>query len=389
MIFPLTKLSSTGASLVDISSRMASLAAEANGINSSIAGCYGQGGVGGRAGAVSSKMYSQASTVSHLGQVSSDAAKSYMTAEDNIGTLVYSKSGEKYSRIPEKAATEVAEKPMSTWTKVWKTGAAVLSIAGAGVATVASWAVASSSAGFGAPGAILVSIYSANTIVNSGTDIINMWFGNQKNVGKVNFLKTSLSEGGGILTEMLCGNRDVGETIGKGVYSVGNFASAIVSARSLSLAHGGGSALTSHGDEIKNNLLGKSPEIQVDKYVQSDMFNVKYVSKFDPKTGKELSAIQKVLNASTGNSFIDTGVKAITEIPTAVKGYAEMIIHPRFGSWRYDTTMLGYQIKNLSKCKSFYDSTKGMYQLIKDTSEVIIPEGITNPSKFPLPDGML
>lgn len=389
MKFPLSQISSTGASMIDVSTRMASLAAEASGINSSIAGCYGQGGVGGRVGAVSSKMYSQAGTVSHLGQVSSNAVKSYMAAEDNIGTLVFSQSGETYSRVPEKVANEAVEKPMSTWTKVWKTGAAVLSIAGAGVATAASWAVAGSTAGFGAPGAVLVTTYSANTIANSSTDLYNIWFGNQSNVGKVNYLKTGLSETGGAVAEMLGGNRDVGETIGKGVYSVGNFASAIVSARSFSLYHGGGSALTSQGDEIKNKLLGKSPEIQVDKYLQSDMFDVKYVSNIDPSTGKELSIIQKVLNASTGNSFVDTGVKAVKEIPTAVKGYAEMIIHPQLGSWRYDTTMLGYQIKDLTKCKSFYDSTKGMYELIKDTAEAIIPEGITNPSKLPLPDGSL
>lgn len=389
MEFPLSQLSSTGASIIDISKRMASLAAEASGISSSIAGCYGQGGVGGRAGAVSSKMYSQANTVSHLGQVSSDASKYYMTAEDNIGTLVFSRSGERYSRIPEKSVNEVVEKPLSTWTKVWKTGAAVLSIVGAGVATAASWAVAGNTAGFGTPGAVLVTTYSANTILNSFTDLYNIWSGNQSNVGEVNYLKTGLSKIGGALSEMLCGNQDIGETIGKGVYSVGNFASAVVSARSFSLAHGGGSALTSTRDEIKNELLGKSPEIQIDKYVQSDMFDVKYISNFDPKTGKKLSTIQKVLNASTGNSFVDTGVKAVKEIPTAVKGYAEMIIHPRLGSWRYDTTMLGYEIKDLTTCKSFFDSSKGIYELIKDAAEMIIPEKVPKSSKLSLPDGIL
>lgn len=388
MKFPLSQLSSTGASLIDISSRMQSLANEASGINSSIASCYGQGGVGGRVGTVSSGMYSQASTVSHLGRVASDAAKSYMNAEDNICTFVYSRSGETYTRFLEKPADEVTEKPMSTWTKAWKTGAAVLSITGAVMATAASWAVAGST-GFGAPGAILVTGYSVNSIANSGTDLYNMWFGNQSEVGKVNYLKTGLSEGYGDLTEMLCGNREVGEMIGKGVYTVGNFTSAVVSARSLSLYNGGGSTLTTPRDDLKRKYLSDSIETKVDKYLQSDMFDIKYVSNIDPQTGQELSAVQKVLNASTGNAFIDTGVKAVKEIPTAVKGYAEIIIHPRLGSLRYDTTMLGHQIKDLTKCHSFYQSTKGILNAFKGVADVLIPGGLNNPGAAMPTDGII
>lgn len=388
MKFPLSQISSTGASMIDISTRMASLAAEASGINSSIAGCYGQGGVGGRAGAVSTKMYSQASAVSHLGQVSSDAVKSYMAAEDNIGTLVYSQSGETYSRIPERAATEVAEKPMSTWTKIWKTGAAALSIVGSGTAIVASWAVAGST-GVGAPGAIFVTGYSVNSAVSSFADIKNIWWGDQSKVGQTNWLKSNLTEGGGILTEMLCGDREIGEKIGKGVYSVGNFASAVISARSFSMWQGGGSQLATVGDDVKNSSLGKLPGNKLGKYIQSDMFDKKWVSPYDPETGKKLSEVERVLQASTGNSLIDTSVKAVKEIPTAIKGYADIAFKSDLGSLRYDVTSLGFQIKDINKCQAFYKSTKGIIDLFKDVADTIIPEGITNPSKLPLTDGIL
>lgn len=284
------------------------------------------------------------------------------------------------SNAVQDAIQREAESQMNTWQKVWKTGAAVVSIVGAGTAAVASWAVAGCSAGFGAPGAILVTGYSINTIANSFTDLHNIWVGDQKKVGEVNYLKSWLAEGGGNLTEMLCGNREVGEIIGKGVYSVGNFASGIVSARSLTLWHRGGTTdLTSLDGFAKDKVMGDMPHNKVAKYLQSDMFNNKYISRYDADTGKYLTKAEAFLKGATGNGFVDTGVKAVKEIPTAVKGYWELIKNPNLGSLSYDLNMLGSKIENLTKVHSFIKSTESMGELVEDVYEIAAPKVPLNP----------
>lgn len=269
---------------------------------------------------------------------------------------------------------EEQDSQMSTWQKVWKTGAAVLSIAGAGVAAAASWAVAGGTAGFGAPGAILVSSYSLNTIANSGTDLYNIWFGDQKKVGEVNYLKSGLTEGFGGLAEMLCGNHEVGEMIGKGVYAAGNFTSGIISARSLVALHGGGTELTSLDDFAKDQVIGDLPHNKVAKYLQSGMFDSKYISKYDVRTGKYLTNSEAFLKGSTGNGLIDTGVKAVKEIPTAVKGYWELIKNPSLRSLSYDLKMLGSKITNLTEVSSFIKSTEEIVELLEETADIAIPK---------------
>lgn len=280
---------------------------------------------------------------------------------------------------------EEQDSKMNTWQKVWKTGAAVLSIAGAGVAAAASWAVAGGTAGFGAPGAILVSGYSLNTIANSGTDLYNIWFGNQKKVGEVNYLKSGLTEGFGDLTEMLCGNHEVGEMIGKGVYAAGNFTSGIISARSLVVLHGGGTPrygsgteLTSLDDFAKDQIIGDLPHNKVAKYLQSGMLDSKYISKYDVSTGKYLTNTEAFLKGSTGNGLIDTGVKAVKEIPTAVKGYWELIRNPSLRSLSYDLKMLGSEITDLTEVSSFIKSTGEMVELLKETADIAIPKAPLN-----------
>lgn len=243
MKFPLTQLSSTGASLVEISSRMATLAAEASGINSSIAGCYEQGGVGGRAGAVSSKMYSQASAVSHLGQVSSDAVKSYMTAEDIIGVLVYSRSGDVYARISENDATTsdtifkgpygyvvqngidklkgIASNIKDTYNQhgtlydvveygkcALRVGKAVVKISGS-VAAIISLV--------GIPIAIAGIFSAGNDIINAANDAAYVYTDQYHMVGKTNLLKDTLVSNAGDFGEMM-GNREAGELFGELTY---------------------------------------------------------------------------------------------------------------------------------------------------------------------------
>lgn len=318
------------------------------------------------------------------------AVAGYALVKDMLGNNGYSVGGlGSVSNAVEDAIqreTEEQESQMNTWQKVWKTGGAVLSIVGAGTAAVASWAVAlGPTACAGVPGAILVSGYSLNTIANSVTDICNIWGGDTQKVGEVNYLKSGLTEGFGDLTEMLCGNHEVGEMIGKGVYAAGNFTSGIISARSLVGLHGGGTPrygsgteLTSTEDFVKNKVLEDLPHNKVAKYLQSGMFDSKYISKYDVSTGKYLTNTEAFLKGSTGNGLIDTGVKAVKEIPTAVKGYWELIKNPSFRSLSYDLKSLGSQIKNLTEVSSFVKSTGEMFELVEEVADIAIPKAPLN-----------
>lgn len=275
---------------------------------------------------------------------------------------------------------EEQDSQMNTWQKVWKTGAAVLSIGGALTTAFASCVT------LGVPGAILVSGYSVNTIANSITDVVNIWWGDQKKVGEINYLKSGLTEGYGDLTEMLCGNREVGEMIGKGVYAAGNFTSGILSARSLVQLHGGGklgygsgTELTSIDDFAKDQIIGDLPHNKIAKYLQSGMFDSKYVSRYDMSTGKYLTKTEAFLKGSTGNGLIDTGVKAVKEIPTAVKGYWELIRNPSLRSLSYDLKSLGSQISNLTEVSSFIKSTKATFETVEDIGDIFVPQIQLNP----------
>lgn len=119
-------------------------------------------------------------------------------------------------------------KQKGTTYKVLKTGGAVLKIIGSGAAIVAAWAgtglLTAGTAGAGAtvsvPLATLITMYGANTIANSFTDIANCWNGNVDQVGEVNYLKDICKKGYGEVGELL-GNREAGEKFGEGLYTVG------------------------------------------------------------------------------------------------------------------------------------------------------------------------
>lgn len=369
MNYPISQLTSTGAGLANLSYQMRSLVSEVDAVNAAISGCYGAGGVGSRAAYAAGSISGQAGRVQHLGEVATVAARLYVDAENQLCSTVFAMSGEMYEpkSIPNPVVTTTTPKEMGTLTKIWKTGAAAVSIIGAGVATVAAWSVAGLSAGFGVPGAALVSIYSLNTVSNKVTDIWNIWGGDQSEVGNVNYLKSTLAEGYGNLSEMLCGDREIGEKIGNGIYSIGEFGSTVVSVRSLSLFHGGGSALTTHGDDIKNELLSKSPGNKIDKYLQSDVWDQKYYTEY-----------QKMITGKTGNAIFDTGVNAIKEIPTAISGYLDIFFNTPLGKLRYDATLLGYQIENFNKASSFLKSSLGIFNLAKDAADFFIPSEIIN-----------
>lgn len=375
MNFPLSRLSAAYSSLNTLTYRMNNLSSEVNSVKLDVLKSYGQGGVGSAIGNINSDIQMQASVVSHLADVAGVACRLYTRAEDNIGSIVYSRSGETY--VPRENSisfSRVIPNEMSTFKKLWKTGAATLSIVGAGAGAAASWIFAVGSGGLAATGAVLVTTYSVNTVANTCSDLHNIWNGDPNQIGKVNYLKSTLTTGSGNLSDKAFGNREIGEIIGKGVYVVGDVTSTVFSARSFTKLFGGlSNNLTTAGDDVKNKLIAKSPLNLIQKYKQSGMFDIKYVSAVNPKTGKELSVLGKIFYASTGSGFIDTSVKAIKEIPTAVAGYAKLLFLPNFGSLRYDAALLGTKIEDLTKCVSFWTETDKVRTILKDTMDFMIP----------------
>lgn len=244
MNYPIPKLASTGADLVSLASQIRTLATEASGINASIAGCYGQGGVGGRADGVSSKMYNQANTVAHLGQVSSAAAKEYMITEDSLCTTVYSRSGEAYVRVVDKQEKQndsfingpygkVVQKGIDkvkgivanikdvynqhgTLYDVVEYGKCALRV-GKGIVKIFG-AVGEIASGVGIPIGIASIISAGNDMINAANDAAYIYTDQYDKVGSTNILKDTLVSGYGDLGEML-GNREAGEMFGKLTYN--------------------------------------------------------------------------------------------------------------------------------------------------------------------------
>lgn len=84
MNYPLSQLSITGNDLISLSQRIKNLAAEADGINSTISSCYGGGGVGGRTSQVVSKINNQANLLNQYGGVPNRACSIYSNATAGI-----------------------------------------------------------------------------------------------------------------------------------------------------------------------------------------------------------------------------------------------------------------------------------------------------------------
>lgn len=393
---PTDEIRQAGAGLSDLSAKMASLSNRASSINGAVAACYMQGGIGEKVSGAATQMQGIASNVQQKSNVLYRAASLYEERENALlersnqiasviqyGYNVSWAASQPISGILQTSPpTETAsssgltlEKVKSACKTIWntgkkvaKTGAAVVSIATATAATVASWGVAGSTLGAGTAGAVLVTAYSVNTVSNRLTDIYNIWAGDETKVGTVNYMKSGAKKLGGNISEALGAGRDIGETIGNGIYTVGEFTSTVISAGNLSKYYGGGSKLTSTKDDFTNAIKAENPITKIDTYKQSSVFDVSHTA----VNVKSESEVTMILKGSTGNSVVDTTVKGIKEIPTAIRGYTDIALHSDLGSLRYDTTLLGYEIENLKKCKTFVKATKEIVTMAYDFLEDII-----------------
>lgn len=105
--------------------------------------------------------------------------------------------------------------------KVIQSVSAVVKIAASVTACTAMWSSVLGTGGGSVPVAALSTIYTANSINSSLSDLKNLWGGDIDQVGEVDLLEEFLTFSGGEIGEML-GNRELGETVGNGVYALGS-----------------------------------------------------------------------------------------------------------------------------------------------------------------------
>lgn len=260
----------------------------------------------------------------------------------------YSSTLETYQRFVEDARNEYAKldeisvnpvqasgesvEVFSTGKKIWKTVTSAGKATAAVVGCVATWAATVASGGGGAPLAILSTGYAANSVYSAYSDIRNLWLGDESKAGKVNWLKDTLVDNAGDLSEMLGGEREIGEFVGKCVYSAGDLIVNIGNAQNVASMINGETYTKVFENELKDTIISKSHAAIESRIIQND------------------------------TSF-NTVVKAIEEIPTAVSGLTDIALNSPLGSIAYDYKLLSYQIKNLTE-------VAGAVNLLEEVADV-------------------
>lgn len=402
MYIPTGEIRKTGTELSDIAQKMQTLSNRASSINSAISGCYMQGGVGWRAGNAAAQMQSIANHAQTKGQNLCVAAGIYEKKEADL----YSRSCRVASTIqngynvswankpavqcvlgtsitgasvvassnPLNSVTSSPKKGMSVWKKVWKTGCAVASIVGAGVATAAVWTGAGLSAGLGIPGAAIATAYNVNTIWSKGNDIYNLWWGDETNVGKVNFLKDSLVTSGGELAEMLGGDRKIGETIGKGIYATGNIVAGIQNTHAVASWLKGATETVTPDSAFKDKLLGERPFASFDKYRQGDHDLI----------GNTIEAF-KPTPAIQGDGWVLANGPKTNEVKTYINGLVDIAkntplqgvvssgtLTDPFAVVKYDYSLLTSEVPHLMDAIDDYKAIKDVVGTVKKTAEAFV-----------------
>lgn len=133
------------------------------------------------------------------------------------------------------------------------TGTLVCAIAGTGV-----------TAGLGAPATVLIGAYGGNQAISGFADLFNCITGNVDDVGEVNLLK-SFSTGVCGQAGKWLGNREMGESVGEAIYTIGGITSTVVSLTNLSgqikQAHSSGKTLSQSVETTKKMVADASKEI--------------------------------------------------------------------------------------------------------------------------------
>lgn len=105
---------------------------------------------------------------------------------------------------------------------IWEIGCKVCTIAISVSTIVGAVTVGVASYGTASPVSWAVIMFSFNQIVSDLSDINDILINDGKNVGKHNFMKNQMDEGGKILGKTLFGNENVGKLVSDTVYFTGN-----------------------------------------------------------------------------------------------------------------------------------------------------------------------
>lgn len=361
MKYPISQLISTGADLTELSSRMSSLSSEVYGVHSAISGCYGQGGVGNRASFAADNISRHSKKVQHLGEVASSAAKIYSDAENQLCTNVYALSGEVYEPKPvpvlsvtsERTVWDGAKSAFDVGEKIWKSVKAVGTIGLAVAGCVATWTATVATAGAATPLTLLSTTYTANTVFSNCADIYNLWAGDESQVGKVNVLKNGITDTAGDLSERLCGNRAIGELVGKSIYSAGDVYVNFHHAKNLFSATNG---LIGKNDSKYNPLVDEDDQI---------------LNQLNDKL--HLNLKDRITQNDTN---FQTVVDAIKELPDACSIIPKLIKSP-LKNWPSNYNLYIKDLKNINEVVSTVKLLKDVGETTADLTNVAV-EGISD-----------
>ena len=202
-----------------------------------------------------------------------------------------------------------------------------------------------------APTTLLSTAYAANEVANAVYNISHIWNNEFDKVGQTNFLKDSMENGCGDLTEKFFDNREVGELIGNGIYAVGDIVVGITNARATTKV-------------IKKRTLTSTAEDDLGRAVQSKVV-----------VGKDTALDLRGQVIQNDVSF-KTVKDAIKEVPDAIAGYYDILVHSPLSRVKLDSALLAQQITNIMKVKGAVELLDKVADKTADITHTIIDLGL-------------
>lgn len=194
---------------------------------------------------------------------------------------------------------------------------AVAKIVG-GVATVAC-AVAGTgiTAGLGTPATVLVGTYGANTAISGFADLFNSITGNVDAIGEVNLLESGFKGVCGQVGEWV-GNREIGESVGKAIYTVGEISTIVVSlgnlAGQIKQAHSAAGTLGESFNKAKVMVANASKEVPNAVKQLGGIITKTNISEIPYRMAQLTSSVPAINAVISDVSLINKGVEAGSKI---------------------------------------------------------------------------
>ena len=183
-------------------------------------------------------------------------------------------------------------------------------------------------AGLGTPATVLIGTYGGNQAISGFADLFNCITGNVDDVGEVNLLKSGLSGVCGQAGEWL-GNRELGESVGESIYTIGGLTSTVVSLGNLSgqikQAHSSGKTLSQSFEATKAMFSKASKElpdalsgvgyIATKSNMSSIPYNLSLLSKGLPNINAVISDVNLISKGvDESKKIIDAGIDVVNTL---------------------------------------------------------------------------